>query len=75
MTTSKRIYDIDDSNGRRHACLASRDILSLQKKKLILLNWILSGNDPFPASQPRERALLELFLSQLTPAVTQDHHI
>ncbi|KAL8494526.1 hypothetical protein ACS0TY_025367 [Phlomoides rotata] len=29
-------------------------------------------NDPFPTSQPRERALLELFLSQLTPA---DHHI
>ncbi|KAL8058725.1 hypothetical protein ABFX02_03G038800 [Erythranthe guttata] len=31
-----------------------------------------TGNDPFPTSQPRERALLELFLSQLTP-VNQDH--
>ncbi|CAA2982944.1 agamous-like MADS-box AGL104 isoform X1 [Olea europaea subsp. europaea] len=30
-----------------------------------------TGNDPFPATQPRERALLELFLSQLT-AVNQD---
>ncbi|KAH6800413.1 hypothetical protein C2S52_000877 [Perilla frutescens var. hirtella] len=33
-----------------------------------------TGNDPFPTAQPRERALLELFLSQLTPvAVNQDH--
>ncbi|KAK4390488.1 Agamous-like MADS-box protein [Sesamum angolense] len=31
-----------------------------------------AGNDPFPAAQPRERALLEQFLSQLTP-VNQDH--
>ncbi|PIN15385.1 MADS box transcription factor [Handroanthus impetiginosus] len=31
-----------------------------------------TGNDPFPAAQPRERALLELFLSQLSP-VNQDH--
>ncbi|XP_009629661.1 agamous-like MADS-box protein AGL66 isoform X2 [Nicotiana tabacum] len=31
-----------------------------------------TGNDPFPEAQPRERALLELFLSQLTP-VNQDH--
>ncbi|KAK6160641.1 hypothetical protein DH2020_004022 [Rehmannia glutinosa] len=31
-----------------------------------------TGNDPFPTAQPRERALLELFLSQLTP-VDQDH--
>ncbi|KAH0685128.1 hypothetical protein KY289_022880 [Solanum tuberosum] len=31
-----------------------------------------TGDDPFPVSQPRERALLELFLSQLTP-VNQDH--
>ncbi|KAL2529607.1 agamous-like MADS-box protein [Forsythia ovata] len=31
-----------------------------------------TGNDPFPTTQPRERALLELFLSQLTP-VNQDH--
>ncbi|XP_060199369.1 agamous-like MADS-box protein AGL104 isoform X2 [Lycium barbarum] len=31
-----------------------------------------TGEDPFPVSQPRERALLELFLSQLTP-VNQDH--
>ncbi|XP_070028406.1 transcription factor CAULIFLOWER-like isoform X2 [Nicotiana sylvestris] len=30
-----------------------------------------TGNDPFPETQPRERALLELFLSQLTP-VNQD---
>ncbi|XP_057794379.1 agamous-like MADS-box protein AGL104 [Salvia miltiorrhiza] len=31
-----------------------------------------TGNDPFPTAQPRERALLELYLSQLTP-VNQDH--
>ncbi|XP_015073130.1 agamous-like MADS-box protein AGL104 isoform X2 [Solanum pennellii] len=31
-----------------------------------------TGDDPFPVSQPRERAILELFLSQLTP-VNQDH--
>ncbi|CAN4092633.1 unnamed protein product [Withania somnifera] len=31
-----------------------------------------TGDDPFPVSQPRERALLELFLSQLTP-VNQEH--
>lgn len=31
-----------------------------------------AGNDPFPTAQPRERAILELFLSQLTP-VNQDH--
>ncbi|KAK4428835.1 Agamous-like MADS-box protein [Sesamum alatum] len=31
-----------------------------------------AGNDPFPTAQPRERALLEQFLSQLTP-VNQDH--
>ncbi|KAJ8541162.1 hypothetical protein K7X08_001978 [Anisodus acutangulus] len=31
-----------------------------------------TGDDAFPVSQPRERALLELFLSQLTP-VNQDH--
>ncbi|CAN4122602.1 unnamed protein product [Withania somnifera] len=31
-----------------------------------------AGDDPFPASQPTHRALLELFLSQLTPA-NQDH--
>ncbi|MCD7453997.1 hypothetical protein HAX54_023140 [Datura stramonium] len=31
-----------------------------------------NGDDPFPGSQPRERALLELFLSQLNP-VNQDH--
>lgn len=37
-----------------------------------ILLWILIGNDPFPSAQPRERALLELFLSQLTP-VNQDH--
>lgn len=39
-----------------------------------ILLWILFiiGNDPFPSAQPRERALLELFLSQLTP-VNQDH--
>ncbi|KAK4348861.1 hypothetical protein RND71_031616 [Anisodus tanguticus] len=33
-----------------------------------------TGEDPFPVSQPRERALLELFLSQLTP-VNQDHNL
>ncbi|GFP89867.1 mads-box transcription factor 3 [Phtheirospermum japonicum] len=31
-----------------------------------------TGNDPFPTPQPREHALLELFLSQLTP-VDQNH--
>ncbi|XP_075521181.1 agamous-like MADS-box protein AGL104 [Primulina tabacum] len=30
-----------------------------------------TGNDPFPTPQPREQAILELFLSQLTP-VNQD---
>ncbi|XP_073148633.1 agamous-like MADS-box protein AGL104 [Henckelia pumila] len=30
-----------------------------------------AGNDPFPSAQPRERAILELYLSQLTP-VNQD---
>ncbi|KAL1540368.1 hypothetical protein AAHA92_24728 [Salvia divinorum] len=31
-----------------------------------------TGSDPFPTAQPRERALLELYLSQLTP-VNHDH--
>ncbi|XP_073029242.1 agamous-like MADS-box protein AGL104 isoform X1 [Primulina eburnea] len=30
-------------------------------------------NDPFPTGQPRERAILELFMSQLTPV--NQHHV
>lgn len=29
---------------------------------------MLAGNIPIPASQPRGRALLDLYLSQLTPS-------
>jgi hypothetical protein len=32
-----------------------------------------AANDPFPTAPPRERAILDLYMSQLTPTVNQDH--
>ncbi|KAL3812333.1 hypothetical protein ACJIZ3_013601 [Penstemon smallii] len=70
--SSTRVNINEDDDAQR------QDHLSDQVIDVNLSPWAefyqTAGSDPFPAEQPRERALLELFLSQLTP-VHQDHHI